>query len=214
VTERVSRETGLPDPPAALDAVFGRHVDGVVRYAHLLASAGVTRGVIGPREVPRLWDRHILGSAAVREVIPPDAAVADIGSGAGLPGVPLALARPDLDVTLVEPMQRRVDFLCEVVTILGLDVRILRARAQDIPPGSFEVVVARAVAPLARLLPMVWDVVTPGGSVVALKGQRAAAEVDAAAAVLARLGAPDADVREVGYGPAATRVVVVAKDGS
>ncbi|GAB3995233.1 hypothetical protein GCM10029992_11950 [Glycomyces albus] len=144
----VSRET--------LASVFGDDEERIRQaedFVGLLRTAGIERGLIGPREVPRLWGRHVLNSAVIGELIGPDADVIDVGSGAGLPGIPLAVARPDLWVTLVEPMQRRVTFLEEVVDALGIaNVEVLRARAEEVDPkGKSDVVVSRAVAPLGKL---------------------------------------------------------------
>ena len=119
--------------PSAADTLFGSGLEGARRYAEILAGAGVERGLIGPREVDRIWDRHLLNSVAVAELLEPTARVADIGSGAGLPGIPLALARPDLRVTLIEPLLRRSEFLREVVEELGIDVTIVRGRAEERP---------------------------------------------------------------------------------
>ena len=156
------------------------------RYAGWLADAGVVRGLIGPREVPRLWDRHLLNSAMVADAIPAGASVCDIGSGAGLPGLPIVLARPDLVVTLVEPLLRRATFLSEVVEDLGLThVEVVRARAEELHgKRSFDVVTSRAVAPLERLLSWSLPLVAPTGHVLALKGSRATDEVASAEAFL------------------------------
>ncbi|MEC9053615.1 MAG: 16S rRNA (guanine(527)-N(7))-methyltransferase RsmG, partial [Actinomycetota bacterium] len=147
----VSRET--PPTPSAARGVFPvERLPRVERYVGWLAGAGTERGLMGPREVPRLWERHVLTSAVVGEWVPEGVSVADIGSGAGLPGIPLALARPDLEVTLVEPLLRRAIFLEEVVADLGLPVRVVRSRAEDLHGQlSFDVVTSRAVAPLDRL---------------------------------------------------------------
>jgi 16S rRNA (guanine527-N7)-methyltransferase len=192
--------------------VFGPHLDAAVAYADLLATEGVRRGLIGPREVDRLWERHLLNCAVVEALIPSGAIVVDVGSGAGLPGIPLALARPDLAVLLVEPLERRVRFLRECVTALGLAVQVRRARAEELP-GSVrgDAVVARAVGPLARLLPVTVPLAAPGGHVLAIKGQRAEEELAGARPMLRRLGVSSAHIHTVGadvvYPP--TRVVVV-----
>ncbi|MGA7688960.1 MAG: 16S rRNA (guanine(527)-N(7))-methyltransferase RsmG [Jiangellales bacterium] len=183
-----------------------------VAYADLLADAGVERGLIGPREVERLWERHLLNSAAVAAAVPDGVGVLDVGSGAGLPGIPLAIVRPDLRVTLVEPLLRRATFLSEVCEALGLDrVDVQRARAEDLPRGAADAVVARAVAPLPRLLGWTLPLLRPGGRLVAMKGQGAQAELDAAAAALTRLGARSWDARDLLLPGdlAATRAVVV-----
>ena len=118
-------------PPPGARAVFGDRLDDAQRYAQILAGAGVERGLIGPRETDRLWDRHLLNSVALTELLSPGDQIADIGSGAGLPGIPLALARPDLRVTLIEPLLRRTDFLREVIDDLGVDIAVVRGRAEE-----------------------------------------------------------------------------------
>ncbi len=167
----------------------------------LLAGAGVQRGLVGPREVGRLWDRHVLNCAVVAPLIPPACSVLDIGSGAGLPGIVLALARPDVQVTLVEPMQRRTTFLEECVTALSLErsVAVRRARAAQLHGViTAEVVASRALAPLGRLVEWCWPLVRSGGRVLALKGVGVRKELDGAAASLP----PDArvSVRRCGEG--------------
>ena len=141
--------------PGVAATLFGSRLDRAQRYAEILAGAGVERGLLGPREVDRLWDRHILNSAAIAELLETGERVADIGSGAGLPGIPLALARPDLRVTLIEPLLRRSEFLREVVDDLGLDMTIVRGRAEDLSVrqqvGEMDAVVSRAVASLDKL---------------------------------------------------------------
>jgi 16S rRNA (guanine527-N7)-methyltransferase len=204
-----------PAPPPAAEAVFADRLPTAVAYVAALAGPGVAHGLLGPREVPRLWDRHVLNSAVVAEAVPAGAAVLDVGSGAGLPGIPLALARPDLTVTLVEPMLRRTRFLDEVVAQLGLagQVRVLRARAEDVPRSSADVVVARAVKPLAVLAGWTLPLLRPGGRLVALKGSSAEAELAAAAPVLRRLGAGPARIVTLDLGvvqPGARAIVVDA----
>ncbi len=181
----------------------------MTHYATLLASAGVERGLIGPREVPRLWDRHLLNCAVAVPLVPADADVIDVGSGAGLPGIVWAIARPDLRVTCLEPLQRRATFLEEVVTAIDLGdrVQVVRARAEDIVRGRgpvtslrARVVTARAVAPLERLAGWTVPLVQPGGELLALKGRSAAEEVQASATVLERLGIASVEVVECGLG--------------
>jgi 16S rRNA (guanine527-N7)-methyltransferase len=172
--------------PAIAADVFADALPLAIRYVEILATRGVVRGLIGPREPARLWRRHVLNSVALVDQVPAAAHVVDLGSGAGLPGIPLALARPDISVTLVEPMQRRVDFLREVVDELGLTrVVITRARAEELPRGEADVVVARAVAPLTRLIPLALPLLRAGGRLLALKGENAATEVGKARHVLA-----------------------------
>ena len=192
--------------PAAAAAVFGPALDRATTYAELLATEGTVRGLIGPREVPRLWDRHLLNSAAIASLVPADARVVDVGSGAGLPGIPLALVRPDLTVTLLEPLARRVTFLDECVDRLGLaDVTVVRGRAEEGPVrrslGSADVVTARAVAPLEKLAGWCLPLLRPGGLLLALKGSTAAEELaaagplpDAAGATVTEVGDPPATV--------------------
>ena len=190
-------------------------------YVARLASDGVTRGLIGPREVPRLWQRHILNSAAVAEAIPEGARVVDVGSGAGLPGIPLGLARPDLALTLVEPMARRVEFLEEVVAELavpaGLRWRVVRGRAEErsvaTAVGPVDVVTARAVAPLPRLVGWCRGLMRPGTQLVALVGASALAELPSLVPELEAAGMRDIHPRAVGagLGDAATTVVVMTR---
>ena len=186
-------------PPAAASAVFGARLALAERYADLLVGAGVDRGLVGPRESGRIWDRHLLNCAVVAGSVPPASLLYDIGSGAGLPGLALAIARPDLDVVLVEPLERRVDFLRETVAVLGLpQVRILRARAEHLDPPGADVVTARAVAPLSRLAGWCLPLVRPGGVLLALKGGRASAELAAAEPELRRLGATAWTIEKMG----------------
>ncbi|GAA1662397.1 16S rRNA (guanine(527)-N(7))-methyltransferase RsmG [Glycomyces endophyticus] len=186
----VSRET--------LASVFGADERIVMaeRYVALLSTMGIERGIIGPREVPRLWGRHVLSSAVVEELIPHESDVIDVGSGGGLPGVPLAIARPDILVTLVEPMQRRVDFLDEVVGALDIrNVEILRARAEEVDPkGKSDIVVSRAVAPLGKLAAWCLPLARVGGVMLAVKGQSAAEEIERDAKAVRKLGGGPAGI--------------------
>ncbi|WP_328348986.1 16S rRNA (guanine(527)-N(7))-methyltransferase RsmG [Micromonospora sp. NBC_00421] len=191
----------------AARALFGDRLDLAAGYAELLATDGVVRGLIGPREAPRIWDRHLLNCAAVAELIPPDASVIDVGSGAGLPGVVLAIARPDLTVVLVEPLARRTSFLVEAVERLGLArmVRVFRGRADEaasgvtgVGPFTADVVTARAVAPLDRLATWSLPLVVPRGRLIALKGASAADEVAEHAEAVAKLGGSEPTVRLCG----------------
>ena len=172
------------------------------RYTELLATEGVVRGLIGPREAPRLWDRHVLNSAVMADVVPDAATLCDIGTGAGLPGLVLAIARPDLAVTLVEPLLRRTTFLQEVVDELALShVRVVRGRAEDLHDAeTFDVVTSRAVAPLERLLGWSMPLVNPTGVLVAMKGRSIGDEIEAASSVLARYRCGAPEVVEVGGG--------------
>ena len=194
--------------------MFGDHLDLAVRYADLLATEGVVRGLIGPREAPRLWARHLLNCAVLEEVVTAGATVCDIGSGAGLPGLVLALVRPDLEITLVEPLLRRTTFLEEVVADLGLShVTVLRGRAEEVAGGRvYDVVTSRAVAALPRLLDWSLPLVAPRGEMIALKGSSAPTEVADTADLLAARGCSPARVVELGRGrvPETTWAVRVA----
>ncbi|MER5469486.1 16S rRNA (guanine(527)-N(7))-methyltransferase RsmG [Streptomyces sp. NPDC002935] len=193
----------LPPAPEQAREVFGDRFADAVRYAELLAEAGVQRGLIGPREVPRLWERHLLNCAVLSEVVPEGVTVCDVGSGAGLPGIPLALVREDLKITLLEPLLRRTTFLTEVVELLGLDhVTVVRGRAEEVM-GTLQpvhVVTARAVAPLDRLAAWGIPLLRPYGEMLALKGDTAEEELKAAATALSKLGAVETSVLHVGEG--------------
>jgi 16S rRNA (guanine527-N7)-methyltransferase len=209
-----------PPAPEVAASVFGEGLPGAERYVARLASDGVTRGLIGPREVPRLWERHVLNSAAVAEAVPEGARVVDVGSGAGLPGIPLALARPDLRMTLVEPMARRVEFLEEVVGELGAAWRVVRGRAEErsvvTAVGPVDVVTARAVAALPRLVGWCRGLLRPGAQLVALVGARALQELPALLPDLEAAGMRNVHPRAVGagLGEAATTVVVMTRGRS
>lgn len=198
MNEPVSRETP-PVPESAL-GVFSHHLPVAERYAEILTREGVLRGLIGPREVPRLWERHLINCALVGNAIGSDLDVCDIGSGAGLPGIVLALNRPDLTVTLVEPLLRRSVFLQETVAELGLtNVEVVRARAEELHGRrDFTVVTSRAVAPLDRLLRWSLPLVRAGGEMVAMKGSSVEEEVREAAPLLRQLGAGTVRVESFG----------------
>jgi 16S rRNA (guanine527-N7)-methyltransferase len=187
---------------------------GVGAYVDLLATAGVVRGLIGPRETGRLWSRHVANCAVLEELVANGARVADVGSGAGLPGLPLALVRPDLHVVLVEPLLRRATFLSEAVEELGLTdrVEVLRGRAEDQAGLGVDVVTARAVAPLDRLAGWTLPLVRVDGVLLALKGDTAAEEVLASQQALEKVGGGHAEVLTCGTGvvePVTTVVRVV-----
>jgi 16S rRNA (guanine527-N7)-methyltransferase len=207
-------DTSPQTPPSDAEEVFGANFGLAQRYAAMLCGDGVVRGVIGPREPARIWTRHLLNGAALAPWLGTQADVADVGSGAGLPGIPLLLARPDLNLTLVEPMARRVAFLEDVRGALGLELNVLHARAQDVPRRSADVVVARAVAPLDRLIAMVFPLLRPGGQLLALKGDRAAEEVRSARGALSRARVAEAHVHAIGSGDDRTYVVAVTAPGS
>ena len=189
------------DLRSVIDTVFGENVDRAYRYHSWLAEEATVRGLIGPREAPKLWDRHIINSAVVGEAIGKGLVVADIGSGAGLPGIPLALARPDLKVMLVEPLLRRTTFLNEVVEDLELD-NVVRGRAEEkvvrAEIGQVDVVTSRAVAPLGKLAGWSLPLVKSGGAMVALKGGTAQEEIDRDAKLIAKAKGINPRVVEVG----------------
>ena len=200
----VSRET------PAHDERWGFAVPALRAYEAILGGIGVERGLIGPREVDRLWDRHILNCVVLEACIPQGATVIDVGSGAGLPGIPLALVRPDLTVTLLEPLLRRFEFLEAVVAELGISdrVRVVRGRAEERLVTPADVVTARAVASLDKLVFWCAPLVKPGGSMVFLKGDRAQEEITEAAPRLRKLKL-NATIRAVGN----TTAVIVSRDG-
>ena len=214
-------EDGPPPTPKIAGLVFGDALPRAERYVARLATDGVVRGLIGPREVARLWDRHVLNSAAVAEAVPRDAHVVDVGSGAGLPGIPLGLARPDLALTLVEPMSRRVEFLDQAVADLapegGRPWRVVRGRAEErsvaAAVGPVDVVTARAVAPLPRLVAWCRGLMRPGTQLVALVGARALQDLPRLLPELTAAGMRDVHPRAVGaeLGDAATTVVVMTR---
>ena len=204
----VSRET---PPPSSAAGVFGSQLPMAQRYADALAGAGVERGLIGPREIDRLWERHLLNCAVVAVRCPEHSTVADVGSGAGLPGLVWAIARPDLHVTLVEPLLRRTQFLQEVVDELGLrNVVVLRSRAEEVD-DTYDVVTARAVAGLDKLAKWCWPLVATGGVLLALKGRTAAEEIATAKRTLGRLGVRDTVVRTYGDLEVPTTVVELSR---
>ncbi len=215
------KHTTAPPPPAAAAEVFGDRLDMAQMYADLLANQAVERGLIGPREVERLWDRHILNSAAADELIGTGEHVVDIGSGAGLPGVPLAIARPDLVITLVEPKLRRTAFLSEIASALGLSFGVVRGRAEESAvlarAGGADVVVSRAVADLDKLAQWSLPLLRPGGRMLALKGDRAEDEVVEWRQSLTRLGVSHVEVKRCGVkylDPPTTVVVAVRGRGA
>ena len=193
----------LPSPPPAAARIFGQRTTLAQQYAELLAGSGVVRGLLGPRETPRLWERHILNCAVITELIDSNQTVTDIGSGAGLPGLVIAIRRPDLTVTLVEPLLRRVNWLNEVIDVLQLpNVSVMRGRAEavwdEIPPA--DVVTSRAVSALENLA--VWSVplVRPGGLWLPMKGSTVGDEIEESRELLTAVGVTEIDVMECGRG--------------
>ena len=193
-------DTTPPAAPSGAAAVFADRMPSAVRFVEILADTGVTHGLIGPREVPRLWERHVLNCAVIEDAFPQHAKLVDVGSGAGLPGVALAIARPDLDVHLVEPMQRRTDWLTTTVADLGLEnVTVHRGRAEElVGVVSAPWVTARAVARTAKLARWCVPLLDGRGTVVAMKGRSAREELDADRRDLTKLGLVEAAVSEHG----------------
>jgi 16S rRNA (guanine527-N7)-methyltransferase len=215
-----SEETVPTAPTAQAEAVFGDSLPKARRFAELLADDGVRRGLIGPREVPRLWERHLINCAVVEELIPEGAEVVDVGSGAGLPGLVLGLLRPDIRMVLLEPLLRRTVFLDEAVGLLELsNVEVRRGRAEEVHGELHaDFVTARAVAPLPRLAGWALPLLRKGGSLLALKGEQAEAELAAAEKDVLKLRPGVCDVIRVGHGkvePATTvvRVTVTSEGG-
>jgi len=192
----------VPAPPDSARAVFGSALPLAEAYAALLTGAGVERGLIGPREAARIWDRHLLNCAVVADLIPRSCLVADLGSGAGLPGIVLAIMRPQCQLLLIEPMARRTAFLTECAAELSLtNLTVRRARAEELAGQvGADVVTSRAVARLDRLAGYASGLARPGGLILAIKGDAAAAELDQAMPVLHRLGATNVGVISAGAG--------------
>lgn len=200
-----------PAPPPQAQAVFGDRLPLAMRYAEHLASTGMEYGLIGPREVPRLWPRHLLNCAVLTELIGPGTHVADLGSGAGLPGIALAVRRADVHVVLIEPLLRRAEWLRMVVSDLGLEaVQVYRARADELTAElSVPVVVARAVAPLDRLASWALPLLVPGGELLAIKGATARQEVERTGQAVRAAGACSTTILTVGDGLVPEPVTVV-----
>jgi 16S rRNA (guanine527-N7)-methyltransferase len=192
--------------------VFSRRLPTAEAFADLLTEEATVRGLIGPREVPRLWERHILNCAVITERMPEGSSVCDIGSGAGLPGLAIAIRRPDLNLTLVEPLLRRTTFLDLAVSRMGLDnVTVHRGRAEELHGDVvFDVVTSRAVAPMDRLARWSLPLVADGGLFLAMKGASASDELRSAAALIGRLGGVDPHVQTVGAEWLAPPVTVVS----
>jgi len=214
-----AREAPLvPPPPYAATPIFGDRIRVAMRYAELLATAGVEWGLLGPREVERIWERHLLNCAAVAELVDSGERIVDIGSGAGLPGLPMVIAKPGLRIVLVESLMRRTEFLKMVITELDLEAEVVRGRAEDADVrqavGNADAVTSRAVASLDKLTRWSLPMLRAGGRLLAIKGERAPDEVVEHRRVMSKLGAADVRVVECGvsYLSPPTTVVVARRD--
>ena len=198
----VSRETRATE-------LFGDRGPKALRYAELLATTAIERGLIGPSEADRIWERHIENCYPISTLCDESSTLADVGSGAGLPGIVIALARPDLDVTLIEPLKRRAEFLNQSVAELDLGIKVIQSKA-EVVKKSFHHVTARAVAPLERLIESTWHLIEPKGSLLAMKGERAASEIqELSLATLAR--GVEIELKEIPFGGNVSRIVVVRR---
>jgi 16S rRNA (guanine527-N7)-methyltransferase len=185
--------------PESAKAIFGPQIEMARAFAQKLAIDSDELGLLGPRELDKLWSRHILNSAVVAEAVRPGDLVADVGSGAGLPGIPMAIAFPEAHFVLIEPMERRSNWLLEVIEDIGLaNVEVRRARAEEVLDLEFDIVMARAVAALDKLLRLCVHLLKPGGSLVALKGSRAAEEIEAAKKLQKKLGIASFEIQICG----------------
>jgi len=214
MTEHSEPEVFLPEiEPAEALEVFGDHVGQARQFFDLLVRDGDLLGLVGPRELPKLWSRHILNSAAVAELVEDGQRVADVGSGAGFPGIPMAILKPKSEFVLIEPMERRANWLSEVVVPeLGLkNVQVLRGRAEEAPLRNYDVVTARAVSALPKLLRMLVPLAVSGGQILALKGSKAQAEIDESKTLAKKLKLDTFEIVTVGQNvlPDPTTVVRV-----
>ncbi|MFZ9249728.1 MAG: 16S rRNA (guanine(527)-N(7))-methyltransferase RsmG [Candidatus Nanopelagicaceae bacterium] len=198
----VSRETRAQE-------LFGQQGEKILQYADLLESEGIKRGLVGPSEAHRIWDRHIENCLPLAKLFDPNSTVLDVGSGAGLPGIVIALARPDLEVTLMEPLKRRVDFLEEVLQVLQLPLRVIHSKAER-AKGVFHHVTARAVAPLPRLVDATWHLIEKGGSLLAMKGERAALEIEELPHDKRRKSM-DIELKEISWQENLSRIVIIRR---
>jgi 16S rRNA (guanine527-N7)-methyltransferase len=196
--ENLEGEFAPEAEPASAALIFGENIDRARHYFELLVRDGDLLGLLGPREMPKLWTRHILNSAVVAELVSPGTTVADVGSGAGLPGIPMALAQPQAQFTLIEPMERRSEWLKSTIAELQLEnVRVLRARAEEVAE-VFDVVTARAVSALPNLLKMCVPMTKHGGEVIALKGSKAADEISDSKKLQKKLSIESFEIVRVG----------------
>jgi 16S rRNA (guanine527-N7)-methyltransferase len=205
-------ELEIEQEPAAAALIFGDGIELARAYTHRLAQDSETFGLLGPRELPRIWSRHVINSALLSELVPDESLVADVGSGAGLPGIPMAIAQPKAHFTLIEPMERRANWLSAVVQDLGIkNVDVIRARAEEVNRTDFDIVTARAVAALDKLLKLLTPL-TRGSNlktVLALKGSRAPEEISDAKPRLQRLGFGEPEIMTLGLGKAPETATVV-----
>ncbi len=208
----MSDELDIEQEPAAAAAIFGSGIDLARAYTKRLAADSETFGLLGPRELPKIWSRHVINSALLSELVPDGSLVADVGSGAGLPGIPMAIAQPNAHFTLIEPMERRANWLVSVVNELGIkNVDVIRARAEEVSRTDFDIVTARAVAALDKLLKLLTPL-TRGSNlktVLALKGSRAPVEIAEAKPRLQRLGFGEPEIMTLGLGKAPETATVV-----
>jgi 16S rRNA (guanine527-N7)-methyltransferase len=185
--------------PESAKAIFGPQIEKARAFAQKLAKDSDDLGLLGPRELDKLWSRHILNSAVVAETVKPGDHVADVGSGAGLPGIPMAIAMPEAHFVLIEPMERRSTWMLEVIQELALtNVEVRRARAEEVLDLNFDIVTARAVAALDKLLRLTVPLLKPGGSLIALKGSKAAEEIEAARKLQKKLGIASFEIQICG----------------
>ena len=196
----VSRETRASE-------LFGERGDKALRFADLLGTVGIERGLIGPSEANRIWDRHIENCYPISTLCDERVTLTDVGSGAGLPGIVIALARPDLTITLIEPLKRRCDFLNEVVKELDLPIEVIQSKAEGVKRG-FHHVTARAVAPLERLIESTWHLIKPGGSLLAMKGERAQEEIDGLSATILKKPL-SVELKEIPFAGSISRIVLI-----
>ena len=196
----VSRETRASE-------LFGERGDKALRFADLLGTVGIERGLIGPSEANRIWDRHIENCYPISILCDERVTLTDVGSGAGLPGIVIALARPDLTITLIEPLKRRCDFLNEVVKELDLPIEVIQSKAEGVKRG-FHHVTARAVAPLERLIESTWHLIKPGGSLLAMKGERAQEEIDGLSATILKKPL-SVELKEIPFAGSISRIVLI-----
>jgi len=208
----MSDELDIEQEPAAAAGIFGSGIDLARAYTERLVADSETYGLLGPRELPKIWSRHVINSALLSELVPDGSLVADVGSGAGLPGIPMAIAQPKAHFTLIEPMERRANWLLSVVNDLGIkNVDVIRARAEEVSRTDFDIVTARAVAALDKLLKLLTPL-TRGSklkTVLALKGSRAPIEIDEARPRLQRLGFGEPEIMTLGLGKAPETATVV-----